>query len=117
MANELTVNVQTIFASGSAAHNFSVTKSITVTSVPYIDIVQYVGTSEESVSFVDVVPGVVVLQNLHATNYVEVGRTTGVYTAKLQAGEPALFRLDGTTLFLKANTTVVPVKIIAYGAS
>ncbi len=48
-------------------------------------------------------PGYVFLINLDINNFVEVGASTGVYTVKLKAGEVALYRHDGETIYAKAN--------------
>lgn len=57
--------------------------------------------------------GFVWIQNLDATNYVQVGYSTGVYGQRLRAGgPPAMLELDpGTTLYLKANTATCRVDI------
>jgi len=74
-----------------------------------------IGTSEESVTFGELSTlGWVFIENLDATNYVEWGFSTGVYGGRMEAGEPALFRLNpSTTLYLKANTADCKVNIYA----
>jgi len=112
MANELVLGVTISFSKGGATYRDSITKSITITGDTYTSGVQSVGTSEEELpQGADLgTPGFVVVQNLDATNYVEIGHTTGVYGVKCKAGEPAVFRLDGTTLYAKANTAACLVK-------
>lgn len=74
-----------------------------------------VGTSEETISFGDCVPGFVELVNLDTTNYVQIGFSTGVYGFRLLAnGGPALFYLEsGATVYAKANTAACKVKVTA----
>ena len=119
MADELNIQISSNFNLSGAQHTFGVSDSVTVTSVPFHDKVYAIGTSEEEVTFGDVTPGFIMLQNTNGTNYVQWGRTTGVYTGRLNAGEPACFRLDATSnsIFLKANTASCFVRVIAYGRS
>lgn len=72
-----------------------------------------VGTTEETVSFGDCVPGFVEMVNLDATNFVQVGFSTGVYGFRLLAnGGPALIYLEtGATMYVKADTATCKVRI------
>lgn len=74
-----------------------------------------VGTVEESVAFGELsTVGWVFIENLDDTNYVQWGFASGVYGGRLEAGEPALFRLEpSTTLYLKANTADCKVNVYA----
>ena len=74
-----------------------------------------VGTAEESVTFGELSTlGWVFIENLDDTNYVQWGFSTGVYGGRMEAGEPALFRLNpSSTLYLKANTAACKVNIYA----
>lgn len=76
-----------------------------------------IGTSEESISFTDIgTNGWVQCHNTDATNYVEVGFSTGVYGIKLKAGDRAQFRLNtGATIYLKANTASCRVQVMHIG--
>jgi len=77
-----------------------------------------IGTSEESITFTDIgTVGWVHLYNADATNYVEVGFSTGVYGIKLKAADRAQFRLNtGATIYLKANTASCRVQVMHVGA-
>ena len=113
MANELTVSIRLKFSkanTGEAKRAYS--KSITVDGDSFVHGVQSIGTTEEEIAqLADLgTPGWVLLINQDATNYVEAGKSTGVYTVKMEAGEPALFRLDGTALLAKANTSACLVE-------
>jgi hypothetical protein len=115
MANELNVGITLSFSKGGARVTRAFTDSITVSGNVGQQAVQTVGTSEEALTAHSDIGtiGYVFLHNMDSTNYVEFGRTTGVYTIKLQAGEPALFRLtSGTTLYAKANTSACDVEYI-----
>ncbi len=77
-----------------------------------------IGTSEENISFGDVTPGYVYIQNLDATNFVEFGKddaSTMKECIKVLAGEIAFFRLaDSETLRAKADTANVNCLIKGY---
>jgi len=71
-----------------------------------------VGTGEETISFGDTVPGWVECLNIDASNYVELGFSTGVYGIYLPPGGPALFYLNaGATIYAKADTATCDVRI------
>lgn len=72
-----------------------------------------VGTSEETINFGDITARYVHMRNLDATNFVEIGFSTGVYGVKLLAGETALFPLLTTaTVYAKSDTASVSMQII-----
>ena len=106
MANELKLLVSLRFSKGGAKVNISDNDSITVTGDAFEDAVQEVGTTEEALAQgADVgTPGYLFVKNLDATNYVEIGSTTGVYDIKLLAGEFAIYRHNSATIYAKANT-------------
>ncbi len=57
-------------------------------------------------------PGLMMLINKDATNYVELGGATftiGNGVVRVNAGEPCVFRWRGTTPFILANTASVEV--------
>ena len=72
-----------------------------------------VGTTEETISFGDCVPGFVEMVNLDATNFIQVGFSTTVYGFRLLAGGgPALIYLEtGATLYVKADTAACKVRV------
>jgi hypothetical protein len=72
-----------------------------------------VGTTEETISFGDCVPGFVEMVNLDGTNFVQVGFSTGVYGFRLIAGGgPALLYLEtGAILYAKADTATCKVRV------
>lgn len=79
-------------------------KIISMTGTEFIHGVQLIGITEEAITIISDIatPGVCIFRNLDATNFVEVG-LTGSYTVKLKAGEPCVFRANGT-LYAKADT-------------
>lgn len=117
MANEITVSVGVQVTNGSLTDQFQmVALKRDQAASGKSDQVLSIGTSEEDVSFGDVAtPGIVVLHNLDATNYVEYGMSdTGTMKklGKLIAGDKAMFRMAAsTTLRMKANTAACKVRV------
>lgn len=79
---------------------------------------QTIGTTEETIAIASDItggqgPGYVFMANADATNYVQIGISTGAYFAKLKAGESATLRIDPavTTLYCKANTAAVDLEV------
>ena len=118
MANEITVSVGVSVVNGNLRAQFpqvSLTRDQAASGLS--DQVLSIGTSEEDVAFGDVAtPGIVVLHNLDATNYVEYGMSdTGTMKklGKLIAGDKAMFRMAAsTTLRMKANTAACKVRVM-----
>lgn len=107
MANELSLSIGFNYTKGTSMASVAINKSnfVTVAGTAVEAGIQNIATTEEAVTLGDVsAPGYVFLLNTDATNYVEVGGSTGVYDIKLKAGQWAVFPLDGTTLFAKSNT-------------
>lgn len=57
------------------------------------------------------IPGLVVIKNLDATNYVEIGLTSS-YAIKLKAKETCVFRASSGALFAQANTAACNIEVI-----
>lgn len=77
-----------------------------------------VGTSEEDIAFGDVTPGLVCLQNLDGTNYVEYGpKSAGsmILFGRLKPGQShVLYLAPAVTIRAKANTATCKVLIKGY---
>lgn len=112
MANELKIIVSLDFSKGGAKADRAESIRVDVTGDAFTHEVQAVGTSEEELAQgADLgTPGYIFIKNLDDTNYVEVGSTTGVYDIKLKAGEIAVYRHNGTTIYAKANTAACLVE-------
>ncbi len=120
MANEITVQFSMSRADAvvtTNTHNIPL-KSLTITQSQktHCDVMATIDTTEETVAFTDVlVNGCLFLHNLDATNYVEIGTTTGDYPIKLKAGEFAFIRLNtGKTLYARANTAAITLRAVQY---
>lgn len=80
-----------------------------------------VGTSEQDISFGSITPGLVWMQNLDATNYVQFGPKNGSNNMQLlgriHPGKTVRFYMDsGVTLRMVANTGACLVEIKGYNA-
>lgn len=119
MANEIKLSVVLNVKNGFLKYDFQPgTQNITQTNAegPTPGFLT-IGTSEESEAFSELTAlGYVVLRNLDATNFVQVGFATGVYGIRLKPGEVNVFRLEpSTTLYLKADTAACKVQVLAFG--
>ena len=119
MADEITLVVDLDLVNGNVEHDFSPSSiSIDQATARFVDTVLDIGTSEETISFGDIsAKGMVVLQNLDSTNYINYGPdSTGMVTlGRLNAGEVAAFRIDNAaTLIAQANTATCKMRMIAY---
>lgn len=117
MADEISVTIDTTLVNGSIDHEFRPSPVlIDQANARYIDRIQDIGTSEETVSFGDLTAkGLVMLQNLDSTNYVSWGHTTGNLDCRILSGEMALFRMDNSgALIMQANTATCKVRVVLY---
>lgn len=74
------------------------------------------GTSEGSVSVTG--KGIVMLENLDETNFIEWGTATGVYPFKMLPGDPpSMVRINGTvTIYYKADTADSDMDVLGFTA-
>ena len=117
MANEITKTGKLRTNNGDLKSRFEPsTVTLDQTTAKFYTTVNEIGTSEESITdFGDLATteyGQCVIQNLDATNYIQVGFATGVYGIRIYPGDYAIFPLDDATdLFLIANTAACNVLI------
>jgi hypothetical protein len=111
MANEITLQVTLAVSKGLLAAQRSIDGAITMTGAAMMHGVQTIGTAKENLALGDVgTPGMALLMNLDATNFVEVGADADSPFLKLKAGECALFRLAAGPVSCKANTAAVALE-------
>lgn len=108
MASEISAAVSLNASKGGATVTASGTKTADMAGDQMITNVQAVGTSAEALVVGDVSTiGYVLIKNLDATNYVEIGLDSGVSTqvfGKLLAGDIMLLKASTATMYVKANT-------------
>lgn len=108
MSDELKVSAGLICELASGAEivkRFHATLDVTGDSQIYN--VQDVGTSEETLAKGDIATiGYMIYYNRDSTNYIELGKSTGVYHIKVRAGGIGILEWDGATdVYAKANSS------------
>lgn len=114
MANEITVTSTIRLVNGELSVTTpSTSKQFDQTTARGGTFTVDAGTSETSVDFGDIVPGMILLRNLDATNFCEYTTVTTNYDLKLRAnGGTALIDFSGTqVLFLKADTAACKIQV------
>jgi hypothetical protein len=118
MANEISVTVGASVTNGFLKQTSATqTRQFNQTTERAGSVCQDIGTSEESISFGDVVPGYVVATNLDTTNFVSLRFASGGGNAirLLANGGQACFHLGtGITLYAIADTAGCKVKFDSY---
>lgn len=107
MANELTLTISASETKNGATYSASYNGTVTVSGNTPISNVQSIGTVDESLDLGDISSlGYIIAKNLDATNYLELGHTSGTYEIKLKPGEFCAFRVGSgmTAIHAKANT-------------
>jgi hypothetical protein len=120
MADELVISAHSLtFSKSGDKRVINVERTvIDVAASPVVSQTLSIPTSETALTL-PASPGLIRLKNLDATNYIEFGRTTGVYTGKLfptGGVDYAEFALNGTTLYVKSNTAACILKVEAFSA-
>jgi hypothetical protein len=107
MANELSLSGSASQTKNGATYSQSYTKTVTITGDTPVAAVQSIGTSDETLGLGEIATlGYMIAKNLDATNYIEIGHTSGTYSIKLKALEFCIFRVGAgmTAIHAKANT-------------
>lgn len=117
MANEIYESISFTARKNGAEISIASSNQVTMTGDDLVSITQVIGTTAELISFGDITgaPGEVVIKNLDATNYIEIGGDSGltVFKTNLLPGRFTVFQPSSATLYAKANTADVRVQIIA----
>lgn len=117
MADEIYESIQFTARKNGAEISMSSSNSVTMAGDDFVNLTQVIGTTAELVSFGDITgaPGEVLIKNLDATNFIELGGDSGltVFKTKLLPGRFTIFQPSSATLYAKADTAAVRVQIIA----
>ena len=116
MANELTTKFSLQFSkNGDASTVPSISEVLDVTGAPRVDTTLTIGTTEEALGVGDVAAagGVMFIQNLDNTNYVEIG-LTGSYPFRIRAGGWAKIEASSLSLYAKADTAAVLIRYMLF---
>jgi hypothetical protein len=117
MADELSLAISATETKSGVSTEKSFTDNFDVSGIPFISAIQAIGTSDETLQLGDVASlGWLVMKNTDATNYVEIGYTSGTYFAKLKAGEFCAFRAGAglTAIHAKANTGAINLEYVLF---
>ena len=105
MANEINVSLSLRYANSPTSASMTSSFIADQAGSKYEAGVQTVGLTEENLAKNDVgTIGYIAVRNTDATNYVELGSSTGVYSVKLRAGESCFIPWEGSQVIAKANT-------------
>lgn len=117
MADELKISTSLTYNPPGISEGFSGSLAADIATGRVTKAVQVVGTTEESFALVDVASvRYFLVQNLDATNFVQVGVATGAYAGKLLPGDFMIFPPNANALFLKADTAACAVLVLAVNA-
>jgi hypothetical protein len=107
MANELSLVASASQTKNGATYSASYTDTVDVSGNTPVANVQSIGTADETLALGEISSlGWMIAKNLDATNFVEIGHTSGTYSIKLKAGEFCSFRIGSgmTAIHAKSDT-------------
>ena len=120
MANELQATAQLSYNKGNARLAAQSNVSVDVAGTAYCNTTQSIPTTDASVVFGGAgTPGYFMLQNLDATNYVDIGFDGSTYPFRLAPGTATagggvmMGPNNGATIHAKANTAACLISIQA----
>lgn len=117
MAREGNISINLRVSKNGAAITQNASTTFDVSGSQLIQSTQNIGTTAELLDFGGITgaPQAVMVKNLDATNYVEIGGDSGltVFSLKVPAGQTIFFNPTSSTVYAKANTAAVNVIILA----
>lgn len=117
MANEITQSIQISAAKSGASVSIQSRERFDMTGADMSQLTQNIGTTAETLNLGDITgaPRQLVVKNLDATNFVEVGGDSGltVFKIKLRPLDCAVFEPNSGTVYAKADTASCLVQIVA----
>jgi hypothetical protein len=117
MADEIRVSLKLTARKAGAVAEHSLAYNVDMAGDDMLQATQVIGTSAELVTLGEITgaPGCLMLVNLDATNFVEIGGDEGltVFKLKILPGEAAFVTLSSATLYALADTAAVRILKIA----
>lgn len=117
MANEIYSSLTLRASKNGAKVSFSESFRADMANNEMIQSTQVIGTTAEEINIGDIAADMaaVVIKNLDATNYIEIGGDSGltVFKIKLMPGQFCIFRPTNLSIYAKANTADVRVQVVA----
>jgi hypothetical protein len=120
MANEIFTSLELTARKNGATISARVSGDQDMAGDDLLQLTQVIGTTAEAVSFGEITgaPAQVMIQNLDATNFVEIGGDSGltVFKLKILAGKAVLISPSSGTMYAKADTAAVRILVVAVEA-
>jgi hypothetical protein len=120
MANEITQTARLSFRKGSVSSSFESTTRIDMAGEDFLNATQLIGTTAETLNLGEIggVPAQILIKNIDATNFVEIGGNTDLETFKIKIspGRATIIEPTSATLYAKANTAAVRIQLLAIEA-
>ena len=120
MANELYYAIELTARKGGATVSHSTSGNTTMTGDDMTQATQVIGTTSEVIDFGEITgaPSMVLIRNLEATNFVEIGGDSGltIFKLKILAGKSILISPSSATMYGKADTAAARIQVIAVEA-
>ena len=120
MANEIYTSLTLTARKNGATVTATASGNQTMAGDDLHQATQVIGTTAELVTFGDITgaPAQVLIQNLDATNFVELGGDSGltVFKLKILAGKAIVISPSSATLYAKADTAAARILIVAVEA-
>lgn len=117
MANEIYTNLQLTVRKNGATISATAAGNQDMAGDDMTQITQVIGTTAETIGFGDITgaPAQVLIQNLDATNFVEIGGDSGltVFKLKILPGKAVSISPASGTMYAKADTAAVRILIVA----
>lgn len=115
MSNLASIQVALSLSGPGLQECLTASSADTLTGTSFVKSEPVIGTTETAIVLPGIsTPGWVLVNNLDGANYVELTCVSGVYgTVRVPPGRPALFFMDGASLYGKANTASVQLEVFA----
>ena len=117
MANEISSSINFKAAKSGAKTAINSSFNLTMTGNEMVQSTQSIGTTAETLNLGDITgaPGALIIKNLDATNFIEIGGDSGltIFKITVKKGQFAAFQPSSATIYAKADTAAVRIQIIA----
>lgn len=117
MAKEIKYSLQLSAIKGGASVSLNASGSLDMTGDDMIQTTQVIGTTAELVDLGEITgtPAMIAIQNLDATNFVEIGGESGltVFKLKIPPLKATLFSPTSGILYAQADTAACRIMVVA----
>lgn len=117
MAKEIKFSVDLSASKGGASVSLRTSGTLDMAGDDMLQTTQVIGTTAELVGLGEITgtPGMIAIQNLDATNFVEIGGDSGltVFKIKIPPLKAALFTPTSGTIYAQADTAACRIMVVA----